>query len=142
MTLAEVLISSVVLASSSSAALGVWSQAVGEMNRAKQLEDHSLQLETLRISTHRWLESGVSSTHLLEPMTDECRFAGVALDAAASERLVLGPDTSSRWTPDPSGLGHWLELTVQTDDETSPLMRRQLFTPAAYGLCQSDEARR
>ena len=55
MTLIEVVVSSVVLAGSSSAALGVWNQAANELQRTTQLYALALQLETARITTERWL---------------------------------------------------------------------------------------
>ena len=147
MTLAEVLISSVVLAGSSSAALGVWSQAAREIQRAQRLDELALQLETVRIATHRWLESGKASSNLLDPTTRDCRFAGAVLETAAAEYLSADAAIHLLWKPDAQGLGYWLELTVQSDDpsrrtsdhQTSRLTRRQLFTPAAYGLCRSAE---
>ncbi len=146
MTLVEVLMSSVVLAGSSSAALGIWSQAAGEIQRAQRLEGLSLQLETVRIAAHRWLESGLSPSDLLDPTAHDCRFEPAALEAAAAAHLSAEADVHLLWQPDPQGLGHWLELTVPSEDQSehqsSLLTRRQLFTPAAYGLCRSDEARR
>ena len=61
MTLIEVVVSSVVLAGSSSAALGVWNQAATELQRTTQLDALVLQLETARITTERWLQSDEAS---------------------------------------------------------------------------------
>ena len=44
MSLLEVVVSSVVLAGSSSAALGVWNQAANEIQRSNQLDQLALQL--------------------------------------------------------------------------------------------------
>ena len=141
MTLLEVLVSSVVLASSSSAALGVWSQAANEIQRSTQLDELALQLETARISNDRWLKSDAAASVVIDSASADCRFNPQALGAAVAERLPLGSEVSSRWSVDPQGLGHWLELSTQPQPSMPPLKRRLLLTPAAYGLCQQEEVR-
>ena len=139
MSLLEVVVSSVVLAGSSSAALGVWNQAANEMQRAKQLDELALQLETARIATDRWLQSGAAASVVIDSASLDCRFNSEALEAAVADRLPHGADVSSRWSADPQGLGHWLELSAGSYQSTLPLKRRLLLTPAAYGLCQQQE---
>jgi outer membrane murein-binding lipoprotein Lpp len=141
MSLLEVVVSSVVLAGSSSAALGVWNQAATEVQRATQLDELALQLETARIATHRWLQSDAAASVVIDPSSADCRFNPEALEAAVAERLPLGSEVSSRWSVDPQGLGHWLELSTQPQRSMPPLKRRLLLTPAAYGLCQQEEVR-
>ena len=139
MSLLEVVVSSVVLASSSSAALGVWNQAATEMQRATQLDELALQLETTRIATDRWLQSDAASSVVIDSSSPDCRFNAAALDVAVAERLPLGSEVSTRWSADPQGLGHWLELSTKPQPSMPPLKRRLLFTPAAYGLCKQEE---
>ena len=139
MTLLEVVVSSVVLAGSSSAALGVWNQAATELQRSTQLGELALQLETARIATERWLQSDEATVDLLDQTAPDCRFNSEALEAAVAERLPLGSDVIAQWSADPQGLGHWLELTVSSQRSMPPLKRRLLFSPAAYGLCQQEE---
>ena len=139
MTLLEVVVSSVVLAGSSSAALGVWNQAATEIQRSTQLDELALQLETARIATERWLQSDVASAVVVDSTSADCRFKAEALEAAVPERLPLGSEVISRWSADPQGLGHWLELSTKPQQAIPPLKRRLLFTPAAYGLCQKEE---
>ncbi len=139
MTLLEVVVSSVVLAGSSSAALGVWNQAASEIQRATQLDALALQLETARISTDRWLQSDAAASVVIDSSSPDCRFNPEALEAAVAERLPLGSDVSSRWSVDPQGLGHWLELSATSQHVMPPLKRRLLLSPAAYGLCKRDE---
>ena len=139
MTLLEVLVSSVVLAGSSSAALGVWNQAVHEAHRATQLDALALQLETARIATERWLQSDAAASVVIDSSSPDCRFNVAALDAAVAVRLPLGSELSTHWSADPKGLGHWLELSATSQQATPPLKRRLLLTPAAYGLCQQQE---
>ena len=139
MSLLEVVVSSVVLASSSSAALGVWNQAATEIQRATQLDALALQLETARIATHRWLQSDAAASVVIDSVSPDCRFNSEALEAAVAERLPLGSEVSSRWSADSQGLGHWLELITTPQPSMPPLKRRLLFTPTAYGLCQQEE---
>ena len=141
MTLLEVVVSSVVLASCSSAALGVWNQAANEIKRTTQLDALALQLEAARIATHRWLQSDAAASFVIDSVSPDCRFKAEALEAAVAERLALGTDVSSRWSVDPKGLGHWLELSTNPQPSRPPFKRRLLFTPAAYGLCQPEEVR-
>ena len=54
-------------------------------------------------------------------------------------RLAL--KLSTRWSADPQGLGHWLELSVDVQQASPPLKRRLLLSPAAYGLCKQEEVR-
>ena len=141
MSLLEVVVSSVVLAGSSSAALGVWNQAATEVQRATHLDELALQLETARIATDRWLQSDAASSVVIDSSSPDCRFNPEALEAAVAERLPLGSELSTHWSADPQGLGHWLELSVDAQQVTPPLKRRLLLSPAAYGLCQQQEVR-
>ena len=139
MTLLEVVVSSVVLAGSSSAALGVWNQAATELQRATQLDELALQLETARIATERWLQSDEASIDLLDQTSPDCRFNSAVLEAVVAERFPIGSEVSTHWSADPQGLGHWLELSANSRKPTAPLKRRLFFSPAAYGLCPRDE---
>ena len=139
MNLLEVVVSSVVLAGSSSAALGVWNQAASEVQRATQVDDLALQLEMARIATDRWLQSDAAASVVIDSSSPDCRFNPEALGAAVAERLPLGSELSSRWSVDPQGLGHWLVLSASSQPSMPPLKRRLLFTPAAYGLCKQEE---
>ena len=141
MSLLEVMVSSVVLASSSSAALGVWNQAANEIQRATQLDALALQLETARIATERWLESDAAASVVIDSSSPDCRFNPEALEAAVAERLPLGSEVSAQWSADPQGLGHWLELSASSQQASPLLKRRLLLSPAAYGLCKQEEVR-
>ena len=139
MTLLEVVVSSVVLAGSSSAALGVWNQAATEIQRATQLDALALQLEMARIATDRLLQSDRASADLLDSSSPDCRFNPEALEAAVAEHLPLGSELSMHWSADPQGLGHWLDLSATSQQSMPPMKRRLLFSPAAFGLCPRDE---
>ena len=101
----------------------------------------ALELETARIMTDRWLQSDAAYAVVVDSTSADCRFKAEALEAAVAERLALGTDVSSRWSVDPKGLGHWLELSTNPQPSRPPFKRRLLFTPAAYGLCQPEEVR-
>ena len=141
MSLLEVVVSSVVLAGSSSAALGVWNEAATEMQRATQLDEFALQLETARIATERWLQSDAAASGVIDSTSADCRFNPEVLEAAVAERLPLGSEVGTHWSADPQGLGHWLELSTKPQPPMPPLKRRLLLTPAAYGLCKQEEVR-
>ena len=141
MSLLEVVVSSVVLAGSSSAALGVWNQAANEIQRSSQLDELALQMETARIATERWLHSDAAASGVIDSTSADCRFNPEALEAAVAERLPLGSEVSTHWSADPQGLGHWLELSTKPQPSMPPLKRRLLLTPAAFGLCNQEEVR-
>ena len=141
MNLLEVVVSSVVLAGSSGAALGVWNQAANEILRATHLDVLALQLETARIATDRWLQSDAAASVVIDSSSRDCRFNPEALEAAVAERFPLGSELSMYWSVDRQGLGHWLELSTTSQQAMPPLKRRLLFTPAAYGLCKPEEVR-
>ena len=141
MSFLEVVVSSVVLAGSSSAALGVWNQAATEIHRASQLDALALQLETARIATDRWLQSDAAASVVIDSSSSDCRFSPESLDAAVADRLPHGSDVSTHWSADPQGLGHWLELSASSQKASPLLKRRLLFTPAAYGLCKHEKVR-
>jgi hypothetical protein len=119
----------------------VWNQAATEMQRATQLDELALQLETARIATERWLQSDAAASGVIDSTSADCRFNPEVLEAAVAERLPLGSEVSSRWSADPQGLGHWLVLSTKPQLSMPPLKRRLLFTPAAYGLCKQEEVR-
>ena len=139
MTLLEVVVSSVVLAGSSSAALGVWNQTATEIQRSTQLDELALQLETARIATDRWLQSDAAASVVIDLSSPYCRFNPEALEAGVAERLPLGSEVSSRGSADPQGLGHWLELSASSQQASPPLKRRLMLSPTAYGLCKQEE---
>ena len=133
MNLIEVLISSLLLAGSSAAALGVWGQAASELAASTRLEQQGDQLEQLRLASHRWLiaEAG---PHMLTH--GSCRFAVSSLSAAMDEALPLPEGIRRHLSADPDGVGLWQELQAHPPQGPAGPQRRQLITPAAYGLCQ------
>ena len=137
MSLPEVLISSILLASSSSAALGVWSQATATWQQSSTLQQTADQLELLQLASHRWLKLHGSKRSLLKSDSHPCLLDGRALAAATDQALPLPQGITRQWIVDSDQLGIWHELSVLDGDAEVLLQRRQLFSPAAYGLCRS-----
>jgi len=133
MNLIEVLISSLLLAGSSAAALGVWSQAAAEVARSRALEQQADQLERLRLASHRWLLAEARAQRLTD---GSCRFEVGTLTAAMNQAIPAPEGVDRRLSADPSGAGIWQELEATSAQNSDLLQRRQLITPAAYGLCQ------
>ena len=133
MNLIEVLISSLVLAGSSAAALGVWSLAATEVAASRRLQQQGDQLERLRLASHRWLIAEAGAQRLTN---GSCRFEVGTLTAAMNQAIPAPEGVDRRLSADPSGAGIWQELEATSAQSSALLQRRQLITPAAYGLCQ------
>ena len=131
MSLMELIVSALVLDGSSTAALQVWAQvgaAVQHAGRTEvQLEEMALQM----LASQHWLSTSAPEQSLLSS-TAACRFDLEAVRRAADAALPLPEGLQRRWREQASGQGLWLEL------EASSVQRRQLFTPAAAGWCQSN----
>ena len=137
MSLAEVLISSLLLAISSSAALGVWSQATAIWQQSRTLQQSADELALMQLASHRWLRLYGSERNLLRSGLDPCLLDALALAAASDQAVPLPQDITRQWVVDSDQLGVWQELSVLDGDGDVLLQRRQLFSPAAYGLCRS-----
>ena len=137
MSLAEVLISSLLLASSSSAAVGAWSRATVIWQQSNQLEEQADELALVQLASHRWLKLQGSKRSLLRSDSHPCLLDVRALAAVSDQALPLPKGISRQWIVDSNQLGVWQELSVLDGDGEVLLQRRQLFSPAAYGLCRS-----
>ena len=136
MSLPEVLISSLLLASSSSAALGVWSQATTTWQQSSTLQQTADQLELLQLASHRWLQGHEAERNLLMSGSGPCLLDARALAVALDQAVPLPQGMTRQWVVDPEQLGVWQELSALNGDGEVLLQRRQLVSPAAYGLCQ------
>ena len=136
MSLVEVLISSLLLASSSSAALGVWSQSTATLQQSSQLQQKADALRLLQIASHRWLQRHGAAINLLVSASEQCLLDANAVASASAQDLLLPQGMTRQWVADPEQLGVWQELSALNGDGQVLLQRRQLFSPAAYGLCQ------
>ena len=137
MSLVEVLISSLLLAFSSSAALGVWSQAAATWQQSSKLQQTADQLDLLQLASHRWLMRHGAEHDLLKFDSDPCRFDPEAVAAASDQALPVPIGIKRQWSVDSQQLGLWQELSALDLDGEVLLQRRQLVSPAAYGLCRS-----
>ena len=136
MSLVEVLISSLLLASSSSAALGVWSQSTATLQQSSRLLQQADELQLLQLASQRWLMRHGAEHDLLKSGSDPCRLDPEAVAAASDQALPMPVGIKRQWTMDSQQLGVWQELSALNGDGQVLLQRRQLFSPAAYGLCQ------
>ena len=137
MSLAELLISSLLLVSSSSAAVGAWSRATVIWQQSNQLEEQADELALVQLASHRWLKLQGSKRSLLRSDSHPCLLDVRALAAASDQALPLPQGITRQWVVDSDQLGIWQELSVLDGDAELLLQRRQLFSPAAYGLCRS-----
>ena len=137
MSLGEVLISSLLLAFSSSAALGVWSQAAATWQQSSKLQQTADQLDLLQLASHRWLMRHGAEHDLLKSGSDRCRLDLEAVAAASDQALPVPIGIKRQWSVDSQQLGLWQELSALDLDGEVLLQRRQLVSPAAYGLCRS-----
>ena len=136
MSLVEVLISSLLLASSSSAALGIWSQATAAWHQSSRLLQQADELQLLQLASQRWLMRHGAEHDLLKSGSDPCRLDPEAVAAASDQALPMPVGIKRQWSVDSQQLGVWQELSALNGDGQVLLQRRQLFSPAAYGLCQ------
>ena len=137
MSLVEVLIASLLLVSSSSAALGVWSQAIETVRETNRLQQRADELQLLQLSSHRWLMRHGAEQDLLRSDSDACQLDPEAVAAALNQAVPFPQAFTRQWVVDPVRLGVWQELSVLNGDGEVLLQRRQLVSPAAYGLCPS-----
>ena len=137
MSLPELLIASLLLASSSGAALGVWSQTMVNWQQSSELQKQADQLELLQLASHRWLTLRGSEHDLVISGSDRCVLDVEAVDVASDRDLPMPQGMTRQWVVDPERLGIWQELSALNVNGEVLLQRRQLMSPAAYGLCES-----
>ena len=137
MSLVEVVVSSVLVGISSTAALGVWNQAAALVHDTASMERKADDLEMLRLGSHRWLAQRAAEKGQLMTAMDPCRWDAVAVAAAADAALPLPKGITREWTQDSQLRGLWQELALVDDDGSVLIRRRQLLSPAAFGLCRS-----
>ena len=136
MSLPEVLISSLLLASSSSAALGVWTQATAVWQQSSTLQQTADQLELLQLASHRWLQGHEAERNLSISGSGPCLLDARALAVALDQAVPLPQGITRQWVVDFEQLGVWQELSALNADGEVLLQRRRLVSPAAYGLCR------
>ena len=127
MTLAEVVVSSVILAISSQVSLQGWSRTTEATARAAQSDQQLWLLEQRLLASRRALA--------MAPVRDAaCRWdrdAVVKVFDTLPEDAALSPS----WRLEPSGNGVWLSVELKAAEAEPPIQRSQLFTPAGLGHC-------
>ena len=136
MSLVEVLVSSMLLAASSSAALAIWSQATATWQQSSKLLQKADELQLMQLASHRWLMRHGAEHDLLRSGSDACQLDSEAVAAAFEQALPVPGGMTRQWVADSQRLGVWQELSVLNDDGEVLLQRRRLVSPAAYGLCR------
>ena len=137
MILAEVLISSLLLVSSSSAALGVWSQATTIWQQSSTLQQTADPLELLQLASHRWLQGHGAERNLLISGSDQCLLDARSLAVALDQAVPLPKGITRNWVVDSDQLGVWQELSALNVDGELLMQRCEVVSPVAYGLCRS-----
>ena len=87
MSLVEVMVSSVLVGISSTAALGVWNQAAALVHDTASMERKADDLEMLRLATHRWLAQHAENNVQRMTAVAPCQWDAVAVAAAADAAL-------------------------------------------------------
>ena len=136
MSLVEVLVSSMLLAASSSAALAIWSQATATWQQSSKLLQKADELQLMQLASHRWLMRHGAEHDLLRSGSDACQLDSEAVAAAFEQALPVPGGMTRQWVADSQRLGVWQELFVLNGDGEVLLQRRRLVSPAAYGLCR------
>ena len=127
MTLAEVVISSVILAISSQVSLQGWSRTTEATARAAQSDQQLWLLEQRLLASRRALA--------MAPVRDAaCRWDGEAV-VKVLDTLPEDAALSPSWRLEPLGDGVWLTVELKAAEAEPPIQRSQLFTPAGLGHC-------
>ena len=130
MTLAEVVISSVILAISSQVSLQGWSRTTEATARAAQSDQQLWLLEQRLLASRRALA--------MAPVADaDCRWDREAV-LGVLEGLPQDADLEASWQFQPSGDGLWLVVELTDSDASISFKRSQLFTPAGLGHCPQE----
>ena len=130
MTLPEVIVSALILGISSHTSLQGWSATSARTALAEQRQQPLQRLDQQVLAAERLL-----SRQPVDPAV--CRFAASAVSQVAAALPISAP-MQQHFEPDASAQGIWLELAYP--DQSRPLQRRRLFTPAGLGLCAEADA--
>ena len=127
MTLAEVVLSAVILGISSQVSLQGWSRTSQAAATASRSDQQVRLLEQRLLASRRALaRASVANA--------ACRWDR---DAVVGVLEVLPEDAalSSSWRFEPSADGLWLAVELADSDAATSFKRSQLFTPAGLGHC-------
>ena len=127
MTLAEVVVSAVILGISSQVSLQGWSRTSQATATSDRTDQQVRLLEQRLLATRRALASA--------PVADvDCRWDPEAVRGVL-EGLPKNAELETSWRFEPSVDGLWIAVELRDADALFPLKRSQLFTPAGLGHC-------
>ena len=130
MTLAEVVVSAVILGISSQVSLQGWSRTSQAAAHSARTDQQVRLLEQRLLASRRALVSA--------PVADpDCRWNRDAL-VGVLEALPENADLEVSWQFQPSGDGLWLFVELTASDPSISFKRSQLFTPAGLGYCSRE----
>ena len=125
MTLAEVVVSAVILGISSQVSLQGWSRTSQAIVTSDRTDQQARLLDQRLLATRRALASA--------PVADvDCRWEPEAV-VGVLEGLPKDADLEASWQFQPSADGLWLFVELTDSDSAIPFKRSQLFTPAGLG---------
>ena len=127
MTLAEVLISAVILGISSQVSLQGWSRTSHAAATSARTDQQVQLLEQQLLASRRALASAAVADV-------DCRWEPEAVVGVLGG-LPENADLETSWRFAPSADGLWLSVELRDADASFPLKRSQLFTPAGLGHC-------
>ena len=136
MTLAEVMVSALILSISAQTSLQGWGRSSAAVTAADALHVQSRELEVFRLASLRLLQDADPAV-LLSQDDASCRFEPQALHQLLELNLPSSVAVRVQLEPASDAEGLWLNLsaTPATRTPNNPLQRRTLLTPAGLGLC-------
>ena len=136
MTLAEVMVSALILSISAQTSLQGWGRSSAAVTAADALQVQSRELEVYRLASLRLLHDADPAV-LLSQDDASCRFEPQALHQLLELNLPSSVAVRVQLEPASDAEGLWLNLsaTPATRTPNNPLQRRTLLTPAGLGLC-------
>ena len=136
MTLAEVMVSALILSISAQTSLQGWGRSSAAVTAADALQVQSRELEVFRLASLRLLQDADPAV-LLSQDDASCRFEPQALHQLLELNLPSSVAVRVQLEPASDAEGLWLNLsaTPATRTPNNPLQRRTLLTPAGLGLC-------
>ena len=130
MTLAEDVVSAVILAISSQVSLQGWSRTSQAAATSARTDQQVRLLEQRLLASRRVLSSA--------PIADQaCRWDRDAVDGVL-EGLPEDAELSASWRFDATGHGLWLVVERTNPAAVIPFRRGQLLTPAGLGHCRRE----
>ena len=144
MSLAELLVSVLILGLSSQVALQGWMRVLDLQRDARTTEQALQSSDQLLLAASRMLSRTASSSHADQSVQLTCRLglgeapelAAERPDPAVGAAQPTALEVMSSWQQAPALDGLWLQLSVRpSSGGDPPWQRRVLFTAAGLGRC-------